>query len=199
MPGVKYGARTKENLLTPTERDKLLKACKTFDEKFVVYGLLYTGMRVSEFLHMRRDWIDFEGGWIKIPSEQPCNCRACLRQRNGIWRVKSRKGEYKGRRIKLPPEVKPLFEEFFRKRRSVLEVYRNRMNLWRIVKQVGKRAGIKRLFPHVLRGTHASMLAGKGFSPWGVQAALGWKSIKTADYYIRISPDMLEREYEEKW
>jgi site-specific recombinase XerD len=65
---------------------------------------------------------------------------------------------------------------------------------------VAERTGLsKRVFPHVLRGVFGSILAGKGFGALAIQAVLGWKSVKTADEYIRISPQRLMKMMKEKW
>lgn len=195
--GAKFGAKTKKNLLTDDEIELLFRHCRSFKEKFVIYVLLYTGMRVSEFIHMRRDWIDWDAGWINIPEMQPCNkCYEC-KKRGGIWKVKVPEAS---RKIPILPEIRKILETFFKRYNAVMDLVKNRIEAWEIVKEVSERAGIKhRVFPHVLRGTFASILAGKGFSVYAVQAALGWKSFKTADDYIRLSPHRLKREFEEKW
>jgi len=211
LRGVKFGAKTKRNLLTDEEVSRLLKACKDLVEELVVHVLLYTGMRVSEFIHMRRSWISWESGFITIPESQPCTIHyECKRSRfvkdwsteerilvKNLWRVKVPEA---ARSIPILPEVKPVLEEFFKRHRAVSDVVPGRVEAWRIVKMVAERAGLnKRVFPHVLRGTFASILAGKGFDALAIQAVLGWKSVKTADEYIRISPQRLMKMMKEKW
>lgn len=209
--GVKFGAKTKRNLLTDDEVSRLLSACGSPVEKLVVYVLLYTGMRVSEFIHMKRSWINWDSGFITVPESQPCTLhRECRRARvvkdwstgeyvevRNLWRAKVPEA---ARSIPILPEVKPVLKEFFNGHMAVSEVVPDRIEAWKIVKAVARKAGLKkRVFPHVLRGTFASILAGKDFDALSVQAVLGWKSVKTADEYIRISPQRLMKMMKEKW
>jgi len=192
----KLGAKTKQNILNEIETEKLLNACLDFYEKFLIKGLLFTGMRVNEFIHMKKEWIDFKTKVIRIPESQPCHCYVC-RKRQNIWKVKVPEA---ARIIPLLPEIENIFREFFGEHESVMDVIGSQPVAWKIVKNVAKRTDIKkRVFPHVLRGTFASILAGKGFTPFSIQASLGWKSVKTADEYIRISPHRLLKEFKKKW
>lgn len=80
------------------------------------------------------------------------------------------------------------------------EVVKGREEVWGMVKAVAAKSGIqKRIFPHVFRGSLASLLAGKDFDALSIQGFMGWKSVKTADEYIRISPERLKRIVEKKW
>lgn len=211
MRGRKYGAKTKRNLLTDQEIEDLINACNTAIEKLVIKGLLYTGMRVSEFIHMRRDWIDWDSGFIRIPESQECTDHSeCRKERTVVdWgtgeKIKIRntwrpKVQDASRVIPILPEVKGIFKGYFKKYRKISELIPDRVEAWRIVKTVADRAMIKkRIFPHVLRGTFASILAGKDFDALTIQAILGWKSVKTADEYIRISPQRLMKVIKNKW
>ncbi|MEM3484798.1 MAG: tyrosine-type recombinase/integrase [Candidatus Methanomethyliaceae archaeon] len=207
--GAKFGAKTKRNLLTEDEVAQLISSCKDEKESFVINVLLYTGMRISEFIHMNRSWI--RNNFIKIPEYERCDKHyECRRQRvvvdwsrgqkvrvQNMWRVKVPEAV---RSIPILPEVEPHLRSFFSKYKSVNEVVKNRIEAWKIVKDVARRAGInKRIFPHVLRGTFASLLAGKDFESMSIQAILGWKSIKTADEYVRLSPQRIMKMVKEKW
>ncbi|MGC8937313.1 MAG: tyrosine-type recombinase/integrase, partial [Candidatus Methanomethylicaceae archaeon] len=156
-------------------------------------------------------WINWKGGFITIPEGQPCTIHyECRRPRTVIdwstgerikiknmWRVKVPEA---ARSIPILPEVEPVLKGFFMDHSSISEVVPNRIEAWRIVKTVAERAGLrKRVFPHVLRGTFASILAGKDFDGLSIQALLGWKSIKTADEYVRLSPQRLVKMMREKW
>jgi len=206
----KHDAKTKKNILTDEEVSRLLKACRGLDEKLVIYVLLFTGMRVSEFIHMRQSWI--KSDFIVIPESQPCSLHPECRKRRkvkdwsnagkktfikNLWRVKVPDA---ARSIPLLPETKSVLEEFFSRHKAISEVVPDRIKAWNIVKRVARRAGLKkRVFPHVLRGSFASILAGKDFDALSIQAVLGWKSVKTADEYIRISPQRLMKMMKEKW
>ncbi len=202
----KIGAKTKENLLTEEEVRRILSHCSE-EEAAVMYTLAFTGMRVSELVHMRRGWVDFGTGMIQVPESQPCDAHyGCRRERrlrrrvvkpSGVWRVKVKSA---ARAFPLLPELRPVLEKFFASHESIGEVVKGREYVWMMVKDVARRAGVtKRVFPHVFRGSLASVLAGKDFDSLSIQGWMGWKSIKTADEYIRISPDRLRKITEEKW
>jgi integrase/recombinase XerD len=211
--GSKWGAKARRNLLDEAEVERLKAACETPLERLVVFGLLYTGMRESEFIHMDRGWVDWESGFIRIPERQRCTLHyECRRARYrtdrrtgrrveskppGVWRVKVPEAE---RSIPILPEVRGVFEEYFRSRRSVGEAVPHRVAAWGVVRGVARRAGLgKRVFPHGLRGTFASMLAGKEFPPDAIREIMGWKSVLSADEYIRLSPQRLRTLVEKRW
>jgi len=202
----KLGAKTKLNLLGEDEIRRILEKCEV-GEIPVVYTLAFTGMRVSELIHMRKDWVDWEAGLISIPESQPCDahydCRREIKRRgkiikrSGLWRVKVPEA---ARGIPILPELRPVLEDFFSRHESMGDVVKGREEVWGMVRAVTAKAGIqKRIFPHVLRGSLASLLAGKDFDALSIQGFMGWKSVKTADEYIRISPERLKRIVEKKW
>jgi integrase/recombinase XerD len=193
-------------LLGEGEIKRILEKCEG-DEIPVIYTLAFTGMRVSELIHMRKDWVDWEAGLIRIPESQPCDahyeCRREIKRRGKIikqsclWRVKVPEA---ARGTPILPELRPVLEDFFSRHESMGEVVKGREEVWGMVRAVAAKAGIqKRIFPHVLRGSLASLLAGKDFDALSIQGFMGWKSVKTADEYIRISPERLKRIVEKKW
>lgn len=204
--GKKLGAKTKLNLLNEEEIRRILDGCEG-DQKPVIHTLAFTGMRVSELIHMRKDWVDWEAGLIRIPESQPCDshfeCRREVKRRGriikrgGVWRVKVPEA---ARGVPVLPELQPVLEDFFSRHESIGEVVKGREEVWGMVKAVAAKSGIqKRIFPHVFRGSLASLLAGKDFDALSIQGFMGWKSVKTADEYIRISPERLKRIVEKKW
>lgn len=85
--GKKLGAKTKLNLLNEEEIRRILDGCEG-DQKPVIHTLAFTGMRVSELIHMRKDWVDWEAGLIRIPETQPCDshyeCRREVKRKGRI-------------------------------------------------------------------------------------------------------------------
>jgi integrase/recombinase XerD len=204
--GNKLGAKTKLNLLNEEEIRRILEGCEG-DQKPVIHTLAFTGMRVSELIHLKKSWIDFNAGMIRIPESQPCDahftCRKEIKRKgrivkkSDVWKVKVKEA---ARGIPILPEMRPILEDFFSKHESMGEVAHNREDVWKMVKAVTAKSGIqKRIFPHVFRGSLASLLAGKDFDALSIQGFMGWKSVKTADEYIRISPERLKRIVEKKW
>jgi site-specific recombinase XerD len=197
-------AKTKENILDD-DHIILIKNHADRLERFIFLALLYTGMRVSEFIHFRREWIRWEQGLIFIPKRQSCRCQECKRElRNkkgeitkpsGVWKPKTVDA---ARGFPILPEVEGLFRDYFKEHRAVMEVVASRVYAWMILKKLEAKSSVK-LFPHVLRGTFATLLAVKGFSVEEIRDFLGWRSFKTADEYIKLSGIRLRRAVQEKW
>ena len=127
--------RAKDNILSMHERDVLVKSARPGQEELIVRGLLYTGMRVSEFLHMHSDWINWGEGIIHVPRQIPCRCSASCREPRykyykrdqktkkrirlktpvldkpaDTWQVKTSAGE---RPIPILPELNKVLREYF--------------------------------------------------------------------------------------
>jgi len=169
-----------------------------FLEEFCFKVLLFTGLRVSEFVHLKRSWI--KGNVIRIPEREKCNCREC-RKKGGVWRPKTKDAI---RNIPIVPEIRGLIKSFFKNFNSVMDLFPGktpaRVQVYNILRELERKVKLKhRLFPHALRGTFATILASKGFDEWEIKSALGWKRIDVATRYIKISGARLERAFEEKW
>lgn len=189
--------KTKENLLSDKEIERLENAAKGLKERLIVKGLLYTGMRVGEFVHMTRDWTDFEQGLIFIPRKQPCSCNECLDDRGGMWEPKTEAGI---RAVPILPEAEEVFRMFFALYPKVMEQIPSRGSAYYHLQKVAKRAEIEhKVFPHALRGTFATMLATEGFTPFEIQDVMGWKNVETASDYIRLGGQRVKEAFDKKW
>lgn len=199
--------KTKENLLTDQELEKITRACRGFRETFVLTVLLYTGMRVSEFIHMKKSWIDKDRGLIRIPKNQPCSCNSCKRELknkkgeitkpSGLWKPKTVEAI---RPIPIVSEVQPILEKFFSTHKAVMELVPSRGSAYYDVRKIARRTDVKHLvFPHVMRGTFATLLATKEFNAFEIKTIMGWKSIKTAEEYIKLSGGAVKKAFKEKW
>src|SRR5437867_273835 len=56
----------KREPLTPDEANRIANACKTHEEKLVIWSLLDTGLRVSELASLNRERLDWQGHKIMI-------------------------------------------------------------------------------------------------------------------------------------
>ncbi len=65
---------------------------------------------------------------------------------------------------------------------------------FRIVQEIGERAGIENLHPHLLRHTYATNLRRKGADLLLIKEALGHASVSTTEIYAHLG----EKEYKEK-
>ncbi len=51
--GIHMGKRREQKYLTEDEIEVLKAACEAFSDQLIVYGLLYTGMRVEKLCHLK--------------------------------------------------------------------------------------------------------------------------------------------------
>jgi integrase len=204
--------KVRENILNEQERKQFLGACASAEEILVAYGLMFTGLRVSEFIHLNKSWIDPSFRFFKVPGEMPCSCQDCKKENwktikktgqrimskpSGVWKPKT---ENAIRIVPILPEVKDIFQEYFKKYNSVRDLIPNRIECWTIVKIIAAKSGIDHdVFPHVLRAVFAVSLADRGFTMDKIMQALGWSDLKTVGVYIRSSPERLLKEFEDKW
>ena len=199
--------KTRENVLEEEEIEKLLAAVKTKLEEFIVKVLLYTGLRVSELIHLRRDWVDFKHEKISVPERQPCGCETCERvlrnkkgkitKPSGFWQPKTPEG---AGTIPMVPEVKPILKWFLNQHEEVMNVFPYRQYINNTLKKVVKRVKLGHpVFPHALRGTFATILADKDFDVFEIKDALRWKTIQPAIFYVKLSGERLKRVFGEKW
>ena len=159
---------SKEDVLNEHERMQLINACKNDKERFVIQVLLYTGMRAGEFCAMKQSWIDWQKEVIHIP------------RFDGDWKPKTSSG---AREIPLMFEAKRKLYDFFQKKN---EIGMNRVTVFRIVRRVGNRLKpFKKVYPHALRATFASMMAERSMNPADIQSIMGWAKLETANNYVR--------------
>jgi len=172
---------SKDDILMKEEIDDLISACKKPKERFILTVLVYTGMRVGEFCAMKDTWIRWQDNKIVIP------------QREGDWKPKTKEGS---REIPLVnDEVRRELRNWFQVHR---EVGMTRIGVYKLLQRVAKRVKIlKKVYPHSLRATFASILARKGVSAPSIQAIMGWKNISVAQRYVRAME--ASKEVMEKW
>jgi len=190
-------SKTKEHLLSNKQIARIKQHIEYEDEQLLFYGLLYTGMRISEFIHMRRDWLDFDEMLIRIPREIKCLCQSCKKDKvhPNIWRTKTKAA---ARIIPILPEVHGRFLGYFSDHKKIMVRIKSRRMAYYYLHKLGERAGVK-LFPHQLRGTFATLLAEKEFTHWQILSVLGWTDIKTAMEYITLSGARIKRAFDQKW
>lgn len=206
--------KSKDNILEEKDIRKINKVINSFYEKFAFIVLLFTGLRVSEFIHMRKNWVDFKNYYIVVPEKQKCNCNRCksnrikLREKDvddlndhqktildGYWVPKTASS---ARTLPIVPEAREVIDKFFKKHKAVLEVFPMPQYVNNTLNRLQRRSKIK-IFPHSLRATFATMLAIDGFDAYKLTDMMGWASIDVAKSYILMSGAELSREVEDKW
>ena len=216
--------KARDHLLEDPQINRVEKILRTDEERLVFYGLAFTGLRISEFIHLRRSWINFKRNQIKIPEYQPCNCKGCIYLRNNL-RKKLAKAEeqnitftnkmtqrYKTmlegnwlpktthsvRTITIVQQARDVLYPYFDKHKLMLEAFPLRQYINTMLTDIGKRSKVK-LFPHALRGTFATMLALDNFTTIRLTEIMGWADINTALFYIKLSGAALQEEFDKKW
>lgn len=192
MPGKPKGLSCQEDSLNPQQVTDLLLACDSLKDRFMTYTMIFAGLRVSELVHLKRSWVNFEEQTVTVPLRQYCQCWECRKKREGIWRPKSRKG---ARSILLHPQLQPVMVEFLAGNDG-LGITRQRV--WQRLKVLATRAGIlHNIYPHALRSTSATRLAIEKVSAVALKYIMGWASLTTADSYVKSDMHQAQAEQRE--
>jgi len=170
----------KREPLNNDEVDRLTNACDTFREKFVVWTLLDTGLRLSEFADLKKDNIQWQ------------ERRLVIYGKGGPYGKKTKR-----RIIPMTDRVRRLMEYHFAENNGIGTTKRT---VARLVKKVADKAGIpKSVSPHVLRHTFSVNCIKKGVSTRALQHLLGHDRLTTTEIYLNLSPEDAIREFLNKW
>ena len=170
----------KREPLSDDEVNRLTNACDTFREKFVVWTLLDTGLRLSEFADLKKENIQWQ------------ERRLVIYGKGGPYGKKSKR-----RIIPMTDRVRRLMEYHFAENNNI---GLSKRTIERIVKEVADKAGIsKPVTPHVLRHTFAVNCIKKGISTRALQTLLGHDRLTTTEIYLNLSPEDAIREFLNKW
>ena len=217
--------KARKHLLEDFEIKRVEKNIQTAEEDLTFHGMLYTGLRISEFIHLRRSWIDFKNDFLIIPEAQPCNCKGCIPIRNKLRKkleftnkddIKLRhrtilegnwlpKTPYSVRTIPIIKNAQEVLYPYFKEHKLMLEAFPLRQYVNTIltnlsIRTFGKpKKGQKKIFPHALRGSFATMLARDDFTHIEITRALGWADMNTARFYIDLTGSALKTAFDEKW
>jgi len=170
----------KREPLDSREIDVLVNACQTLKEKFVVWTLLDTGLRVSELAGLTRQSVQWQERRIVVFGK------------GGPYGSKSKR-----RVVPMSERVRAVMEPMLALQDSTGLSVRT---IQRIVKTVASRAGItKPITPHTLRHTFAVCCIQKGISTRALQAFLGHDRLQTTEIYLNLSPEAAIEEWRRKW
>ena len=166
--------------LRAEEADRLANACRSPEEKLIVWILLDTGLRVSELCSLTRDNVQWQ-------------------QRS--LRVTGKAGPHGSRRkqriVPLSPRIGALLEPYFALNDAWFVGARQAQ---KIVKRVANRAKMTReVTPHVLRHTWATPALQKGIPLAAVQKILGHDRLTTTAIYLNLTDSHVLEEFEAKW
>jgi len=170
----------KREPLSDDEVNKLVNACENFKEKFVVWTLLDTGLRLSEFVNLKKNNILWQ------------ERRLMVYGKGGPYGKKTKR-----RIVPMTERVRGLIEHHFVENDSTNIAKRTAQ---RIIKNVANRAGVSRpVSPHVLRHTFSVNCIKRGVSTRALQTLLGHDRLTTTEIYLNLSPEDAIREFNEKY
>lgn len=209
---------SKEDALSEREFEFLLEGAKELsqsvyyydpDPEMTIYVLGRLGLRRSELVHLREEWIDWHRQMITIPSFEACtlgkdggvcgNCRQAAEQRvdhadgdldletalGWMWAPKSEAGArevYFGHDVRSKMYLERYFEsdEYGRYQASGTAVARR-------VRKAAELGGLdpESVYPHCLRATAATnMIATRDLGIYQLCQIMGWRQLSTAQHYI---------------
>jgi len=170
----------KRESLNRDEVSRLEQACKTPRERMLIWTLLDTGLRISEFTSLSRENIDWQGGKLIVFGK------------GGPYGKKSKR-----RVVPLSNRVRPMLEAHFAINDDIGFSSRRAQQ---IVKEIANRANIsKPVSPHVLRHTFATTWVQKSGSIAGLMKLLGHDKLETTAIYQNIAGEDVVTEFQEKW
>jgi len=167
--------------ITEDQMEKVAEKAQRKEDRILIKLLFYTGARISEVLNLRTEDVDFERATIKLPALK-------------------RKGEdYK--LAVVPQKLLPELKKFCAGKRRGQKLFTvSRQIAYARIRVAGLKAGIKGLYPHLLRDSCATVWSLKGGDLARLQRQLGHKSFTTTvDRYLRFSTADVANEAEKVW
>lgn len=178
--------------LSQEEVDRLLKvpvdgSFESVRARTMLEVLYATGMRVSELVGLRSEYVNLQDGWVRVLG----------------------KGS-KERMIPIHPRARSLLRQYlalrerrFASKAAAPEIFLgrggkrlSREQFWRDLNGLGRRAGLTvRLYPHLLRHSFATHLLERGADLRAVQEILGHASLATTQIYTHIAPAGLKESH----
>lgn len=165
--------------LTQHEVNRILSGCKENKRNFAIISfILFTGVRVSELVSLKLENIDLGAG---------------------IARIKG-KGD-KERIIPITKELSEVLEDYLKTRKIESEyLFASKsgtklspLSIQLIVRNISEKCGFKRrITPHKLRHTFATLALEAGVSPITISELLGHSSLNTTMKYTHVTNKLTE-------
>lgn len=163
------------------EMDALRSACKTVRERALVEFLVSTGLRVSELTGTKIEDVNFDTLSVHVVSGKGDKDRmtytAQVAAKHLISYLRGRK-----------KESEMLFCNRDGGRISTTLIQR-------VLKQLGKRAGVDGVHPHRFRRTFATNLSKRGMEIQEIQKLLGHSNVNTTMIYVNTDDSMIRASY----
>lgn len=159
-------------ILSKEEIKGLINATTNEKHKIIVELLYSSGLRLQELVNLRYEDIDLRNNIIHVRQGKGSRDRLTIVSQRVLDRL-DRQGEgyvLKGRKGKYG-------------KRSVQEV----------LSMLSKKAGIRRVTPHMLRHSFATHLLEQGTDLRYIQALLGHRRLETTQVYTRVATNKITR------
>lgn len=183
--GTKHKVKKQVKYLTTDQIRLLINAIVGIRDKIIIKLLLDTGMRIGEFVLMKRDHLLVTESRISIPAENTKTKESRIVRVNrelmndliAYCNLKGVKHSYiwKGYKTYAPITTRAL--------RTMVTNY-------------GKKIGLDWLSPHKLRHTHIVQALEKGVPINAVQAQVGHKNLKTTQVYSKLAITQVQDAYD---
>jgi integrase/recombinase XerD len=171
--------------LTPEEVQAMIDAAGNLRDKLIVSLLYCTGVRVSELVGIRVSDVDLEEGSIRV------------RGKGGRERVVFFDSRTRQLLAEYLPTVKGC-EYLFPARGG--EGHMHYVTVERIIRKLAKAAGLKkRVTPHVLRHSFATISLARGMDVREIQELLGHASLRSTQIYTHVVKQRLLSDYRRVW
>jgi len=161
-----------------------MKRKTSYRDKAIILILLDTGLRVSEFARLLVKDVDLESGEVIVrPYRKGRKSKSRIvyisaKTIKALWRYLAERGELK--------EDEPLF--ITRDGNPM-----NKDNIRQLLINLGKRAGVKRVFPHKFRHTFAIQFLRNGGNVFTLQRLLGHSTLTMTKKYLALAQVDLEQ------
>lgn len=205
---------TKEDALSDKQFELLYEGASSIQEElyriqtqFIVLVLGRLGLRRGELCHLTSDWVDWNEKMIRIPRHEPCDCGDCRlkaeQKKNhnsdigfdeamqARWHPKTESAVREvpfSHNARIELVIERFFENHDEYHRSCQSINR------RLDKAVENSALSTDVYPHSLRGTAATYLAGRGLGVLALQSMFGWAQLSTPMLYVKHSGKNTARE-----
>lgn len=169
--------------LTDLEMEILRDSLRTYREKAMVEVFYSTGCRVSELVNLNKSDVDFRTKEVILFGKGK---KYRISYINAKAEVALRK--YLEERTDDDPAL------FVRERRPHTRLKKNGVES--VIRKLGKRAGIgRRVYPHLIRHTHATTALSRGMDITRVQKIMGHKKIETTMIYAKVCQEDVKHDH----
>lgn len=179
-----------------TDFVRMLDACGSARDRCLLSGLYDLGLRVGGLIGLQHGDLNVPREEVTIERRED-NPNGSLAKRRGRYSVHAGQSRFFGfYRDYLLDELVPAGIEsdyVFVNLKAPVGRMVSHSNIFQQVEAIAMRAGVGPVNPHMLRHTHATALAKAGWTSAEIAARLGQKSAASADIYVHLANDDIEK------